>query len=249
MSAYVSILANGSETIPPGHVVVGLAEAQANQAELASLVTSTEGQWGIIAIEYPYSIRGAGYGGDINDETSNGLSSNGNWANGIARVFLKNLTIPTTPNCFRKDSLVKTDQGEIEIQNITNEHTINDLKVIMVTKAFNSDGMLARIEKGAINNLVPTATTYIQKDHKLMLTPLEMSIMKNITWERTPSDEILYNVLLEKPSYMYVNSLKVETVDPNSDVAKYWTAKTEEESAELIKKLEYAAYISNILHS
>lgn len=47
MSAYVSILANGQESVPAGHIVIGLAEAQANQAELAAIVTATEGPWGL----------------------------------------------------------------------------------------------------------------------------------------------------------------------------------------------------------
>ena len=246
MSAYISILANGTESIPAGHIVVGLAEAQANQAELAALVTATEGPWGIIAIEFPHSVRGSGYGGDINDETGNGLSVHGNWANSIARVFLKNLTIPSTPSCFRKDSLVKTDQGEIKIQNIIKENTINNLKVITVTKSFNSDGMLAKIEKGSINNLVPTNDIFIQKDHTLCLTPMEMSIMKPIIWERSSINEILYNILLEKSSYMYVNGLKVETIDPISDIAKYWTTSDQQKSSELLAALNEAAELANI---
>lgn len=246
MSAYISILANGTESIPTGHIVVGLAEAQANLDELSALVTATEGQWGIIALEFPHSVRGSGYGGDINDETSNGLSAHGNWANGISRVFLKNLSVPSTPNCFRKDSMVKTDQGLVKIQNIDNTNTINNLKVITTTKAFNSDCMLAKIEKGSINNVVPTEDIYVQKDHKLCLTPIEMSIMKPITWERTTKDEILYNVLLEKQSFMYVNGLKVETIDPDSDIAKYWTTSDEQTSLYLLSNLNKAAELANI---
>jgi hypothetical protein len=232
-----------------GHIVIDLPEALANQAELAANVTATEGPWGIIAIEFPHSIRGSGYGGDINDETSNGLSTHGNWANGIARVFLKNLAIPSTPSCFRQNTMVETDQGEIEIQNITTDNTINNLKVTALTKAFNSDGMMAKITKGAINGKVPTKSLFVQKDHKLCLSPLEIGVMESLLWERTPKDEILYNILLEKPSYMHVNGMKVETLDPESSIAKYWLSKTQSDASKFLTDLEKSAAIANIMAS
>ena len=249
MSAYVSILANGSESVPAGHIIIGLAEAQANQATLAAIVTATEGPWGIIAIEFPYSIRGSGYGSDIKDETANGLSPHGNWANNISRVFLKNLAIPSTPSCFRQNTLVKTDQGEIKIQDITTDNTINGLKVNALAKGFNSDGMIAKIEKGAINEYVPTEPLYVQKDHKFILSPMEMSVMKKIVWERSPRDEILYNVLLEKSSHMFVNGLKVETLDPESSIAKYWLSRSQASADEFLRDLNQSAKIANIVVS
>ena len=93
---FISILADGSAPIPAGYEVMTLAKATELQTELAAEVTSIEGTWGIIAIQFPHSIRGAGYGGDINDESANGLSAHGDWANGIARVFLVTIApIPT----------------------------------------------------------------------------------------------------------------------------------------------------------
>ena len=50
---FISILADGSEAIPAGYEVMTLARATELQVELAAEVTSVEGTWGIIAIQFP----------------------------------------------------------------------------------------------------------------------------------------------------------------------------------------------------
>jgi hypothetical protein len=145
--------------------------------------------------------------------------------------------------CFRKDSVVKTDQGLIKIQNVDSFNTINGLKVIVLTKAFNRDGILAKIEKNSISKNVPNNTLYTQKDHKFLLSPFEMENMKKIKWEQSPKDELLYNILLEQHNYMYVNNVKVETLDPESLNGKYWLNRIKTEAVNILKELEQTGNI------
>jgi len=87
-SAFLIIKADGSEQVPPGYRPIPLNEAVLIQDKLTALVASEEGTWGIIALAYPYRIGGPGYNGQVKDESANGRSPHGDWANFIAKVFL-----------------------------------------------------------------------------------------------------------------------------------------------------------------
>jgi hypothetical protein len=139
---------------------------------------------------------------------------------------------PTTQNCFRKDSLVQTDQELIEIQNIiANYHTINNKPVKAITTAFNVDGMLVKIEKDCLGENLPVSTTFMQKDHKLLISPFEFAALLTsgkISFVQSDPKEILYNVLLDKQEIMLVNGVSVETQNPELEISKYYMNPSEE---------------------
>ena len=126
---------------------------------------------------------------------------------------------PMSNICFIKGTPIVTDQGIIEIQDITNENTINNVRVKYITQTTTNEYSLVCIEKDAICENIPSQTTILSENHKLLYNG-QMVKAKNVTTSRIPyNGEILYNVLLEENGLMMVNNLICETLDINNVVA------------------------------
>lgn len=127
----------------------------------------------------------------------------------------------------------------MEIQNIKpNYHTINDKEIKCVTSVYNSDGMVVKIEKDCLGENKPSNTMYMQKDHKLMISPFEFSALLTsgkIQFESSSSDELLYNVLLENHETMMVENIQVETLNPELEISKYFMGDRSKEHKALIE--------------
>jgi len=147
--------------------------------------------------------------------------------------------IPSTQSCFRKGTLVKTDQGTMEIQNVVaGYHTINNKQIKCVTLVYNSDGMVVKIEKDCLGENKPSNTIYMQKDHKLMISPFEFSALLTsgkIHFEKSNTDEILYNILLDSHETMMIENIEVETLNPELEISKYFMGDRSEEHKALIE--------------
>jgi hypothetical protein len=127
--------------------------------------------------------------------------------------------------CFVKGTIVKTDQGFISIDKITNQTL--DSNPITVTKTIHHDPYLVKVSAGAFGEL-PTRDTYMSLKHHIMLEKPTMAknLINGDTITEVPYDgEYLYNVLLDKHSTMRVHGMLVETLDPNSIVGLFYRAK------------------------
>lgn len=127
--------------------------------------------------------------------------------------------------CFVKGTIVKTDQGLISIDKITNQ-TLNR-KPITVTKTIHHDPYLVKVSAGAFGEL-PTRDTYMSlKHHIIMDVPvMAKNLINGDTITEVPcDDEYLYNVLVDTHTTMRVHGMLVETLDPNSIVGLFYRAK------------------------
>ena len=127
---------------------------------------------------------------------------------------------PRSNICFLKGTPVVTDQGIIEIQNITNKNTINNIKVQTITQTTTEQEYLICIEKDAFGENIPSERTVITRNHKILHNGelVASGTLSNTT--RIPyNGEILYNVLLEENGVMNVNNLICETLDVNNVIA------------------------------
>ena len=135
--------------------------------------------------------------------------------------------------------MVLTDQETVEIQNIKpGYHTVNDKEIKCVTSVYNSDGMVVRIEKDCLGENKPSNTIYMQKDHKLMISPFEFSALLTsgkIQFESSSSDELLYNVLIDSHETMMVENVEVETLNPELEISKYFMGDKSKEHRKLIE--------------
>ena len=122
--------------------------------------------------------------------------------------------------CFLKGTPILTDQGIIEIQNITNKNTINNKKVDYITQTTTEQEYLVCIEKNALSENIPTQRIVITRNHNVLYNGNLVQACKLPNIEKIKyNGEILYNVLLEENGFMNVNNLICETLDINNAIA------------------------------
>jgi hypothetical protein len=179
--------------------------------------------------------------------TSNDLNSpTGPYATGHTFVSNLNLNYYLYPAslisniCFLKDTPILTDQGTINIQNISNHHTINGLKVNQITQTTSIDKELVCFEKDSISIGCPNKKTIMTRNHKVFHGTMVNAdtLLKDTIYLIPYNGEILYNVLLEKNGYMNVNGLICETLDINNIIALFYKSKyTVEEKNKIMSEL------------
>jgi len=137
-----------------------------------------------------------------------------------------NLNALNSNICFSEGSIVSTDQGDVEIQNIdTSYHTIRNNKIIALTETQSMEDYLVKIKMNALGN-VPTQDTETTGNHMIFngmnmikaKTLINGGTIEKIEYRGLP----LYNILLEKHDVMLVNGLVCETLNPENPIAKYY---------------------------
>jgi len=141
----------------------------------------------------------------------------------------QNLPIPIADICFLRNTPIETDQGIIAIQKIDpSVHTINNKKIITITKSVTEDKFLICFEKHALGENIPSARTIVSKYHKIQNRKGKMmdaykfleyyEDVKKISY----NGEILYNILMEDHETVNVNNLVCETLHPDHEIAKLY---------------------------
>ena len=123
--------------------------------------------------------------------------------------------------CFPAGTPVQTDQGLIAIDKIDPEYnTINNKKIVAVTKTVASEAHIIQLEQNAIGPNYPSQTTQISQLHALLYNG-KMTRAKDIPEGKRIqyNGETLYNVLLENHETMIINNLIVETLNPRNNIA------------------------------
>lgn len=138
----------------------------------------------------------------------------------------------STPPCFLAGSLIETDQGLIEVENInTNIHTIRDMKILSasgnISKNTDDNYFLVSFDKDSLGKDMPFKKTIFSPDHMVwfnnkFITAKKMLINHKIEGINSVpyNNERLYNILLKDYSHIFVNGLKVETLHPKNNWAK-----------------------------
>jgi hypothetical protein len=133
--------------------------------------------------------------------------------------------------CFPAGTPIKTDQGSVPIDKIDiTYHTIHNQPIKHITQTITDDNYLICFEKHALGPNYPSRKTVMSKDHKIyyrrkMMPAINFLSLSNRVRKVKYSGELLYNVLLSKPSTMYVNNIVCETLDPENIIAKLYTSK------------------------
>jgi hypothetical protein len=136
---------------------------------------------------------------------------------------------PIADICFVKNTPIETDQGTIVIQKIDpSVHTINNKKIITITKSVTEDKFLICFEKHALGENIPSTRTVVSKYHKIKNRKGNMmdaykfleyyEDVKKIEYD----GDILYNILMEDHETVNVNNLVCETLHPDHEIAKLY---------------------------
>ena len=119
-------------------------------------------------------------------------------------------------NCLLEGSIINTDKGRKMIQDIcTNDH-IHGMKVKHLHKILNKSQIIFLIKKNTFKLNVPNKDTYITGYHKILIYNKYYTVshlsnkFKNIK-KIDLNQQFVYNIELEKYSYMIVNNMIVET--------------------------------------
>jgi len=166
-------------------------------------------------------------------------------------------TIEPTPTqilsniCFPSSTLVKTDQGYIEVCKIDiNVHKINNQKIIAITQIISIDDYLVCFEKNALANNVPFVTTKLSKNHLVynngIFRPAESFLAKHPKIYKVKyTGETLYNVLMETHQKINVNNMTCESLHPENNIAKIYIQRVRESSNSGTLILDNDSYVTN----
>ena len=148
--------------------------------------------------------------------------------------------------CFPAKTPIQTDQGIIAIEKINPKiHTINDKKIVYITKTVSKDEYLICFKKDSLGLNYPSADTTMSKEHKVLhkgtMKDAEELINENI-YKVKYNGEILYNILMEDYSKIVVNNLICETLHPDNLIAKLYRGEKPVSKEKNIAKLyKYAS--------
>ena len=176
-----------------------------------------------------------------------------------APVSVYTNTIEPTPTqilsniCFPSSTLVKTDQGYIEVCKIDiNVHKINNQKIIAITQIISIDDYLVCFEKNALANNVPFVTTRLSKNHLVynngIFRPADSFLAKHPKIYKVKyTGETLYNVLMEKHQKININNMTCESLHPNNKIAKIYiqSSRVRESSNSGTLVLDDDSYVTN----
>ena len=178
------------------------------------------------------NIGGGGGGGGEGSSASSG----GNGGNGIIILYVTDSTINAGSNggetilasCFPEKTPINCDQGIIDIDKINPKyHTIQGKKILSITKSIYELDTIVCIEKDAFYKNVPCKNTLLTNEHKLfyngkMIEAIKLVDLNDKIYIKKNKSKFVYNVLLEKYDKMLVNNLIVDTLHPESKIAKYY---------------------------
>ena len=129
--------------------------------------------------------------------------------------------------CFPAGTMVKTDQGRVEIQKLrTGVHTLNGEPVALVD-TFSMDKAMVCLEKDSIRKNYPSERTLVSRRHKIFYQGKMKAAQrfvgkhKGVSFVPYEGDK-LYNVLLPNYGRMNVNGMLCETLHPINPIAKYF---------------------------
>ncbi len=136
-------------------------------------------------------------------------------------------TTTTEPICLVAGTPILTDQGIVAIEKIdTTKHTINNKRIVAVTKAISPEKHLVCFEANSMGINCPTQRTIMTPGHEVLYKgKLVQSkhFVGRVTGVHTMpynGKDVLYNVLQEQHGLMRVNGMLLETLHPENKVAK-----------------------------
>jgi len=127
--------------------------------------------------------------------------------------------------CFIAGTPITTDFGDIAIDQIVPEiHTINNKKILKITKTISLNNYLVCFDKNALGINYPSQKTIMSSNHsilyngKMIKAKNFINVFKNV-YKIAYNGDVLYNVLMEKYDTITVNNLICETLNPENYIA------------------------------
>jgi hypothetical protein len=123
--------------------------------------------------------------------------------------------------CFSGETVVTTDQGDIQIKDIEPDfHTINHKRIVAITKTISTDDELVCIPKNSYYNENDITVT---KNHLVfyqfeLIPACKIPNVRFIPYQ----GELLYNILMEEYDCVLIDNIYFETLHPDNVIAKLY---------------------------
>ena len=122
------------------------------------------------------------------------------------------------------NEIVHTDQGHFPIQDLkVGEHSIRGKIIQKISKNICHHKKMVHIQKDAIQEGVPNKDTILTMNHKVSFRGRKKPIFRFLHKDGIsliPSENRpIFNVMLSDYSWMRVNNMVVETLDPSSTLS------------------------------
>ena len=204
-------------------ILICVADATGNELYTLTLVKG-DGTVEIVANRVPA-------GSDVTYNVKTGVNNTVYYNVGFGGGEESEVPSPYAHLCFPMGTPVRTDQGDIPINElIPNKHTIRGSPIVDVSHTRMRGNKLVQLAPHSLGHNYPEITTHLSPEHRIMVDGY-MIQAKNLIGEfygvkSVPyNDEVLYNVLMDKYTTMCVNGMNVETIDPGCEIAKLYTNK------------------------
>jgi len=128
--------------------------------------------------------------------------------------------------CFPAGTPITCDQGIFAINKIdTSKHTIRGNKIVAITETVSADKYLVCFDAGSLGENIPTRRTAMTPEHKVFYKGTLWSAWKFLrgfqgVHKVNYDGNVLYNVLMQNHTYVVVNNMFCETLDPSNEIAK-----------------------------
>ena len=130
----------------------------------------------------------------------------------------------TVTACFTGDAILSTDQGLVEIKAVDTTYTINGEAIKGISETIYTQDKIVAIEKNAFGANKPNKKTLVAPFHKFLINgKMRMAaelVNEDSIYLTKYKKQPLYNIILEKQDLMIINNVIVETLNPESLVAK-----------------------------
>ena len=122
----------------------------------------------------------------------------------------------SSPYCVSEGTIVTTDQGEVKIEELNKNYTINGNKILGVSKDFYLREEMVLIKKDAISENIPNEDLYITPNHQLtykgkfVKAKWLVNNLENVEFVKNDKGISVYNILLEKYTIYKANNLELK---------------------------------------
>ena len=124
----------------------------------------------------------------------------------------------SSPYCVSEGTIVTTDQGEVKIEELNKNYTINGNKILGISKDFYLREEMVLIKKDAISENIPNEDLYITPNHQLtykgkfVKAKWLVNNLENVEFVKNDKGISVYNILLEKYTIYKANNLRIESL-------------------------------------
>lgn len=125
--------------------------------------------------------------------------------------------------CFPKGTMVHSDQGWVEIQNLHRKNTFGGHRVVAVTETTCVEKCLIEFEPFSVTPTAPIRKLRVSKNHAIKHNGILRKAKDIVNGKEVPFSGQVYNVLLNVHGLINVEGLECETLHPGNSVATLYT--------------------------